>query len=114
GVGLGSLARKEKPGGEGALGVGVVGLFGLLVLGWLFAGLTTLNAALLFAAPLLGWLPGLLPVGPRVRVALRLVLTAVPVVVALALAQGQFVADSAAPEAVGTEATIDDYMNFGK
>ena len=71
-------------------GVGVVGLFALLVVGRLFADLTTLNAALLFAAPLLGWLPELLPARRGVRVALRLGLAAVPVVVALVLAQAAF------------------------
>jgi hypothetical protein len=113
GVALGSPAWKGKPAGAGALGVGVVGLFALLVVGRLFAGLTSLNAALLFAAPLLGWLPELLPARRRVRGALRLALAAVPVVVALALAQGKFAADSARPEA-GTEGSLEDYMSFGK
>src|SRR5207244_12038344 len=55
---------------RGALGVGVVGLFGLLIVGRYFAGLTSTNAALLFFAPLIGWLPEipwLRHVGPRVR-----------------------------------------------
>jgi hypothetical protein len=93
--------------------VGVVGLFGLLVVGRLFAGLTTLNAALLFAAPLLGWLPELLPTRRLVRVALRLALAAVPVVVALVLAQEKFATDSTRPES-GIEGSLEDYMNFGK
>jgi hypothetical protein len=113
GVAVGSLVRKGKPDGQGALGVGVVGLFSLLVVGRLFAGLTTLNAALLFAAPLLGWLPEALPGRRRVRVALRLALAATPVVVALALAQHKFAADSARP-APGVGGSLDDYMNFGK
>jgi hypothetical protein len=113
GVALGSLIRREKPAIEGALGVGVVGLFALLVVGRLFAGLTDLNAALLFAAPLLGWLPELLPWRPRIRVPLRLALAAVPVVVALVLAQQKFATDSAPPES-GIEGSLDDYMNFGK
>jgi hypothetical protein len=113
GAALGSLVRKGKPGGEAALGVGVVGLFALLVVGRLFADLTTLNAALLFAAPLLGWLPELLPARRGIRVALRLGLAAVPVVVALALAQAKFTADSARPGS-GTEGSLEDYMSFGK
>ncbi len=113
GVALGSLIRKEKPAIEGALGVGIVGLFALLVVGRLFAGLTDVNAALLFAAPLLGWLPELLPWRPRVRVPLRLALAAVPVVVALVLALPKPAADSAPPES-GVEGSRDDYMNFGK
>jgi hypothetical protein len=113
GVALGSLVRKESPGIEAALGVGVVGLFGLLVIGRLFAGLTDLNAALLFAAPLVGCLPELLPGRARFRVALRLALAAAPVVVALVLAQQKFAADSARPGS-GTGGSLDDYMNFGK
>jgi hypothetical protein len=113
GVAAGSLLRKGKPGTEGALGVGVVGLFGLLVAGRLFAGLTDLNAALLFAAPLLGWLPELLRGRPRVRAALGLAVVAVPVLVAVLLAQQKFAADSARP-ASGVEGSLDDYMNFGK
>jgi hypothetical protein len=113
GVALGSLAWNGKPGSEGALGVGVVGLFALLVVGRLFAGLTGLNAGLLFAAPLLGWLPELLPARRRVRGALRLALAAAPVVVALVLAQGKFAADSSRPES-GTEGSLEDYLNFGK
>jgi hypothetical protein len=113
GVALGSLVRKGKPGTEGALGVGVVGLFGLLVAGRLFAGLTDLNAALLFAAPLLGWLSEVLRARPRVRAALGLVAAALPVVVALLLARQQFIADSVRP-ASGIGGSPDDYTNFGK
>jgi hypothetical protein len=113
GVAIGSLMRRGKPDGRGALGLGVVSLFALLVIGRLFASLTTLNAALLFAAPLLGWLPETLPAGRRVRVALRLALTAAPVIVALALAQHRFAADSARP-ASGVGGSADDYTSFGK
>jgi hypothetical protein len=113
GPAMASLLRRGKPGSEGALGVGVVGLFALLVVGRLFAELTTLNAALVFAAPLLGWLPELLPARPRIRVPLRLGLAALPVVVAILLAQGKFGAGSAGPEA-GKAGGLDDYMNFGK
>src|SRR5262249_26837639 len=113
GVALGSLVRKGKPGTEGALGVGGVGLFGLLVIGRLFAGLTDLNAALLFAAPLLGWLPELLRGRPRIRAVLRLGVVAIPVVIALVLAQQKFVAASVRPASV-IEGSPDDYMNFGK
>jgi hypothetical protein len=113
GVALGSLAAKGKPGCESALGVGVVGLFALLVVGRLFAGLTDLNAALLFAAPLLGWLPEFLRTRRGVRLAVGLTLAALPVVVALVLAQQKFAADSARPGS-STEGSVEDYMNFGK
>jgi hypothetical protein len=113
GVALGSLARRENPGIEGALGVGVVGLFALLLIGRLFAALTDLNAALLFVAPLLAWVPEPLPSRIRGRAIMRLALAAVPVVVALLLAQQKFAADSAGPES-GPAGSIDVYRNFGK
>lgn len=115
GVALCSLVRKRASVGRYATGVGVVGLFSLLLVGKLFAGLSTFNAVLLFAAPLLGWLPEFLSAG-----ALRLTLAAGPVVVALALAGQKFAADSARPESPesrpesGTAGSVDDYLNFGK
>jgi hypothetical protein len=112
GVALGSLVRREHPATDGALGVGVTGLFALLIVGRLFAGLTDLNAALLFFAPLLAWLPELLPLRIYARAALRLGLVAVPVVVAIVLAQQRFAADSAQSES-DIEGAI-DYTNFGK
>lgn len=111
GVALGSLAGKETRALAGTLGTGVVSLFALLVVGRLFAELTNLNAVLLFAAPLLGWLPELVPARPRLRPALRLALPALPVIVALVLAQQNFAANSR-PQAGG--GSLDDYMSFGK
>ena len=113
GIVLVSLTRKKTHGIEAALGVGFVGLFSLLVVGRLFAGLTTLNAALLFSAPLLGWLPEVSKERPRLRAALRLTLAAAPVVVAIVLAKDKFAADSTTPSSA-TEGTLDDYMNYGK
>jgi hypothetical protein len=101
----------------GVLGVAVVGLFGLLVIGHFFGELTWTNAALLFFAPLFGWLPEL-PLGrrirPRLRATLGVVLTAIPVAIALALAQQKFIENSAPPSSDSQEPTLEDYMNFGK
>jgi hypothetical protein len=113
GVALALLFRKAKPISDGAIGVGVVGLFALLVVGRLFAGLTDVNAALLFAAPLLGWLPEMLPARQRIRAALRLALAATPVVIALDFARQKFAADSV-QQGAAIEGSLDDYMNFGK
>jgi hypothetical protein len=112
GVGLGSLVRKGTA-GVGALGVGLVGLFGLLVVGRLFAALSTRDAVLLFAAPLLGWLPELVPARRGVRPVLRLALAGAPVVIAVLLAHQKFVADSIRPGST-SEGSLEDYMNFGK
>jgi hypothetical protein len=100
------------------VGLGVVGLFALLVVGRFFAELTGAHAALLFSAPLLGLVPELPYVrrlGPRLRGLGRVVLTAVPVVLALALAQQRFAAESAPPGSAAEEGpTLQDYMDFGK
>jgi hypothetical protein len=116
---LASLALPRDADFRGAIFVGVVGLFALLIVGRFFGSLTTANAALLFTAPLLGWLPELLParrVGPRWRGVARPILAALPVAVAVTLAAQKFAADSAPPSAApgAKEPTLDDYMNFGK
>jgi hypothetical protein len=94
-------------------GVGIVTLFGLLVIGRLFASLTNLNAALLFVAPLFGWAAEAIRSRPRLRAGLRLGLAALPVVVALVLAQQKFAADSQ-QSGSSSEGSLDDYMSFGK
>src|SRR5262249_25973011 len=57
------LVRPGPSGPIAPLGVGVVGLFSLLVIGRFFGDLRTDHALVLFAAPLLAWLPEL----PRLR-----------------------------------------------
>jgi hypothetical protein len=114
-----SLALAGDTDLKGPVGVGVVGLFALLVIGRFFGELTNTNAALLFAAPFLGWLPELLPagrVGPWGRGIARVALAALPVALALTLAAQKFAADSAPPSSSPGEhgPSIEDYMNFGK
>jgi hypothetical protein len=102
---------------EGALGVGVVGLFGLIVVGHFFGELATSHALLLFLAPLLAWL-GELPyvrrLRPFIRSPLRVCLTAVPVAVALLIARQNFMVESARTSGDTNEPSIQDYMNYGK
>jgi hypothetical protein len=98
----------------GGIGVGVVGLFGLLVIGRFFGQLTTAHAALLFSAPLLCWVPVLLQI-PKlpasVRGLLMLGLVGVPVSVAVTQAQEQFKQDAKTLSSP-SEPTIEDYRNF--
>jgi hypothetical protein len=99
----------------GAVGVAVVGLFALLVTGRLFAGLTTQSAAVLFAAPLLSWLPELPRIrtlGSRARGVLRVGLTIVPIIVTLYLAQQKFAADSTGPAQAAGEPSLNDYLEY--
>ena len=117
GATLASLVLSKPSNLNGVLGVGVVGLFGLLVMGRLFGQLTTANAALLVFAPLLSWLPEAplgRRLGTRLRAATRVILTAVPVIAALVLAQQKFVEESASSSAGSREPSIQDYMDFGK
>ena len=117
GVGLASLLLSGPADLQGARGVGVVGLFGLLVLGRFFGELNTLHAVLLFGAPLLGWLPELPFLrrpGPRLRAVAGVVLTVVPLIVALTLAYRQFAADSVGTSGNPDEASVRDYPDDGK
>src|SRR5262245_35832439 len=82
------------------VGVGLVGLFAILVLGRFIGALTTMTALYLLAAPLLSWAaegPGLGRLGPRTRDAVALLLVALPLLVVAASTHRQFEADSAAP-----------------
>jgi hypothetical protein len=82
---------------RGAIGVGVVMLFGLLVLGRFFGDLTTLHAVLLFIAPLLAWtseLPLIKKLGAWQRGAIQLLIVAAMLSVVVFRAQRQFTADS--------------------
>src|SRR5262249_10274173 len=100
----------------GPLGLGVVGLFALLVIGRFFGQLTTGHAALLFAAPLLCWLPELPSIRrlrPWLRGLAQVVLVAVPVAVAGAQAQQKF-AEASRPSPDSKEPSIQDYMDFGR
>jgi hypothetical protein len=117
GVTVASLALSGTPEVRGALGVGIVGLFALLVIGCFFGKLTPTHAALLFFGPLLCWLPEL-PYVRRLRPWLRglagVILTAVPVAVTLVLAQQQFIKDSAQISPSSPEPSVQDYLDFGK
>jgi hypothetical protein len=102
---------------SGAVGVAIVTLFSLLVIGRLFAGLTTLNAVGLFATPLLACvpdLPQLRQLGPRTRATLRVVLTAIPLILVLWLAQQKFAEDSSPSSEGSGKATLGDYLDYHK
>ncbi len=117
GVAGASLLLRGKGDMRGAVGVGVVGLFALLVVGRFFGKLTTMNAILLFGAPLLGWLtelPSLVRIGPWRRVFAGLSLAGLPVALALVLAFQKYNAATARPSAApGTpEPSLQDYLDF--
>ncbi|HKD35962.1 MAG TPA: hypothetical protein VKB78_04150, partial [Pirellulales bacterium] len=82
---------------RGTVGVGVVMLFGLLVLGRFFGSLSTLHAVLLMVAPLLVWV-GELPLVSKQRAwqraAIRLFVVAILLSVVVFRARQKFAADS--------------------
>jgi len=100
GAAVASLANAKLNRSAGGIGVGVVMLFGLLVLGRFFGDLTTAHALLLFFAPLLAWIGELRP-SKKLRAwqrgLLQLLAVAIPLVVVVIQAQRQFAADSQSP-----------------
>jgi len=112
---IGSLFLPTPPDVTGVVGPCIVGVFSLVVVGRFFGELTSVNALLLMAAPLLCWvpeLPYLCRLGPRLRGVVRLVLIAAPLAIVLSLIQNAGKADQTAP--AGEEPGIEDYQNFGK
>ena len=89
GAAAGSLALAKPEGVRAALGVALVVLSALLVAGRFLNELTTLHAAALLFAPLLGWLPelpGVRRLPPWQRGVLRVALVLVPVAVVVSRA----------------------------
>jgi hypothetical protein len=90
----------------GAIGIGVLSLFGVLVLGRFFGELSSGRAVAIFLAPLLCWateLPVLRHRKPWVVAAVRLGLVALPLAIVLFLAQRDFARNSSAPAGDGYE-----------
>jgi hypothetical protein len=113
---IASLVLSPPADMTGALGVGVVGLFGLLVIGRFFGQLTTTHAALLFFAPLLCWLvelPGVRWLNPRLGAVLQLLLVAVPLAIVLSQAKQTF-DEAARMVPASQEPSLQDYMDYGK
>ena len=114
GAGMAALMLPGRGQEVGLLGVGVVGLFGLLVLGRFFGNISTLHACLLFASPLLCWLPelpGVRQIWPWLRGMMRIALVMIPVALIATQAHRQFEEDSKSPSN-SEEPTAEDYLNF--
>ncbi len=98
-----SFLLPAPPRGTAAIGVGVVGLFALLVGGRFFADLPLAPAAVLFAAPLLCWLTEL---PPRLRGIMRVLVVAILVGLVVFQAQQKFGEKSTSTSG---EPTLEDY-----
>ena len=97
GATLASFAA-PAPNMDRSLGVGVVGLFAVLLIGRFFGSLPTGSALCLLLAPLLAWVgeaPGVRRLWPIPRAAARCVLVAVPLVLVVVNAYGRFIEESA-------------------
>jgi hypothetical protein len=117
GAGLVALMMPEATRSVAPIGVSVVGLSSLLIIGRFFGELRTDHAVLLFAAPLLAWLPELprlrrLP--PWARGLLRVVLVGLVVSGVFADATRRFIGNSGPSARPGSnEPTAEDYLNYG-
>ncbi len=109
---LPNAARSEAP-----IGLAVVGLSSLLIIGRFFGDLRTDHAVLLFAAPLLAWLPELprlrrLP--PWGRGLLRVLVVGLVVSGVFVDAARRFIGNSGPTARPGSnEPSAEDYLNFG-
>jgi hypothetical protein len=118
GASLAALAIPDASRSVAPIGVAVVGLTSLLVIGRFFGELRTDHAVVLFAAPLLAWIPEL----PRLRRLprwgrglLRVLLVGLVVSGVLADAARRFAGKSGPSATSGAkEPTIDDYLNPGQ
>jgi hypothetical protein len=98
GATLASFTAPAERGTDGCLGVGVVGLFSVLLIGCYFGSLPMASALCLLCAPLLAWVgeaPGVRRLWPILRAAARLGLVAVPLVLVVTMAILQFLEASA-------------------
>ena len=90
----------SRTAGTGTVGIGVVSVFGILILGRFFGELSTGRAVAIFLAPLLCWateLPVFRTRKPWLVATLRLALVALPLAAVLLLAQRDFAKNSTAP-----------------
>jgi hypothetical protein len=116
GTAAASLLLPLPRGASAAIGVGVVLLFGLLVIGRFFGELHTVYAGMLLFAPLLMWLLEFLPgkkQRPWRRAVLGVAVVTIPVGIAFYLAQKPNAGSDAAPGTSG-EPSTDDYQQFGR
>lgn len=109
---LAGLSLRMLKGNVGAVGVGMVGLFSVLVVGRFFGELTTLHGGILLVAPLLVCLPELLlrkHSSPWLRATLGAVIAVIPIAFVVMQARERFVRASVPASSFG-EATVDDYL----
>jgi hypothetical protein len=111
-VGGAALGLRWRPGSAGAVSVGVIGLFAVLVVGRFFGELRTLHGVILLATPLLVCVLALLPrqvSSAWLRGAVAVVVVALPIALVVIQARARFVQASGARSSSG-EVTVDDSL----
>jgi hypothetical protein len=96
GATVAAFATRSQPNNCAPLGIGLVGIFSLLVIGRFFGSLPTSTAACLWLTPLLAWLvevPPLSKLSPWGKTAARLIVVALPLIVIVVQAQLKFEED---------------------
>jgi hypothetical protein len=113
GAAVASLLLPVSPVSTGWLGLGIVGLFSVIVSGRFFADLTTAHALMLFTAPLLGWLPEI-PCVCRLRLAWRGLARTALIAAAGMMAAGQawVKSSTATADSPAEVESMQDYLNY--
>ena len=87
------LGDPGKPYLQGAIGIGVIGLFSLLCIGHFFGQLSGLHAIVIFLTPLLCWIsefPGLASTPPLRKFTMHLIAVTIPLAAVLFVAKRDF------------------------
>lgn len=110
-----AVLRRPPP--VSALSIPLVGLFGLITIGYFFGELTPVHAVILLAAPLCCWIPELPYVcrlGPKLRVATSVGLVVLAIVLVVARAQRTFATEMSATSDPADDTSEQDYMQLGR
>lgn len=96
GVALAGYASRLPPNDSATMGIGLAGIFSILVIGRFFGSLPTSTAACLWFTPLLAWLvevPPLCNLKLWAKTAARLIVVSLPLIAIVTLAQWKFEED---------------------
>jgi hypothetical protein len=110
---LAAYLGAQQPPSVGSLGMGVIGVFAVVAMGLFFGNLSPALAGCLLLAPLFAWiveLPRLRTLVPRWRGIQRLAWVGIPLIVAITIAERQFVTAFSArskPSQPGAERALD-------
>jgi urea transporter len=113
GATLASYIARSQSTSDGSLGMGVIGIFSVVLVGRFFGQLSTVQSACLLLAPMLAWtveLPWLRTLSPAWRNVARLACVAVPLVVVVIVAQRKFIAASTARSTPSNPSAIRDLI----